>query len=812
MSSDQHRRPTADRPPLAGVPPCAPLPPVAGLAGLDRRSVESAPSGSVGDHAPAGWRLAAAMVVGLCSLLAFVGLSRLRIDDDLRTLLRDADADFQLIDEVADRFGTPDRDCIICATARSGDLFEPSTLFALRFLAGRLAEIDGVVQVRSMFDIRRQGIAGAVLPVIPRVGKELSAADGAAAKARAIDHPLIADHLLSADASSGLLIARLEAAADRPPRLGSVVASIERLLATTESEDGALQLSLTGLPALRKQTAEALGRDMLIFNSLGLCLAVVVLAFAARSVRATIVACVPPLVGAVWAMGVVGLLGVPVNLLTSVVPSLAIVVGTCDSIHFIEDMRRSARRGLMGVAASRGAIRRVGAACGLTSLVTAIGFASLAAARIDAVRMFGLAAAGGAVASFLAVTLLSPLLASARPFSGLRLGRSSRHAGRLAAALTAFSVRNARTIAVAGCAATLLLAIAAARLDADSRMVDSLPRAATASRTLMRVDEEFGGVMGVDVVMRWPDGIGWLDRPVIESLEQVHAVLERSGGITRAISLATVARTLPTRARQRLDPTDFRNLIDADTRTAIVRARVRDLGSRKLEAIYDQIDDGLAELAADRPGWMFELTGMSAISARNIHQLVRDLASSLLLEVLVIGGILAVAFRSPLAGIVSLVPNVFPLAVIGALLIALGRSLNPATAIVFNVCLGLAVDDTVHVLSALQRQSRQGHSITIAIRRAVAEMGNGVVLGGLVLAVGFASITVSSMPALAGFGTLAFAAVAAATVAELMFLPALLVVTDAVVRRWPLTRHDGIFGTGRLAAEGDSGIKPLIDT
>ena len=350
-------------------------------------------------------------------------------------------------------------------------------------------------------------------------------------------------------------------------------------------------------------------------------------------------------------------------------------------------------------------------------------------------------------------------------------------------------------------------------------MVDSLPRAAAASRTLMRVDEEFGGVMGVDVVMRWPDGIGWLDPPVIESLEQVHVVLERSGGITRAISLATVARTLPTRARQRLDPIDFRNLVDADARTAIVRARVRDLGSRKLEAIYDQIDSGLAELAADRPGWMFELTGMSAISARNIHQLIRDLASSLLLEVLVIGAILAVAFRSPLAGIVSLVPNVFPLAVIGALLIALGRSLNPATAIVFNVCLGLAVDDTVHVLSALQRQRRRGHSITSAIRRAVAEMGNGVVLGGLVLAVGFAAITVSSMPALAGFGTLACAAVAAATVAELMFLPALLVVTDAVVRRWPLTRHDGIFGTGRLtavscerlAAEGDSGIKPLID-
>ena len=166
-----------------------------------------------------------------------------------------------------------------------------------------------------------------------------------------------------------------------------------------------------------------------------------------------------------------------------------------------------------------------------------------------------------------------------------------------------------------------------------------------------------------------------------------------------------------------------------------------------------------------------------------------------MIEVLVIGCILAVAFRSPLAGFVSLIPNVFPLAVIAALLAATGRSLDPATVIVFNVCLGLAVDDTVHVLSALARNRREGISIATAVRRAVAETGNAVMIGGVVLMVGFAAVTASSVPSLAGFGILACAAVAAATIAELVFLPALLVVTDhAVKRRWPVFR-DGIFGT-----------------
>ena len=708
--------------------------------------------------------------------------------------MRDADANFGLVDEVADRFGAPDRECIVRAEARSGDLFDGPSLAALRAVAERLGRVDGVDRVRSMFDVRRQGAAGAILPVIPHVDGELGTADREAARDRATDHPLIAGHMLAADARSAILLVRLRADADRQPRLTEVVAAIDAELHDAQAATSPLTLELTGLPALRDQAARALRRDMVLFNSIGLVLAIAVSAWVARSLRSTLVASVPPAVGAIWAMGIIGLCGVPLNILTSVVPSLALVVGTCDSIHFIEDMRRSTRRGVTGAAASTGAIRRVGAACGLTSLVTAIGFASLAAARIEAVRTFGLAAAAGAVASFLAVTMITPLLASAPGFSGARLGRSSRRIGRLANRLAACSVRNARPLALTGCVATLLLAVAGTGLDADLRIVDALPQDAAAARALARVDAEFGGTTGVDVVVRWPAGLGWLDDQVLASLADVHGVLERSGGMNNPLSLGTVARTLPSRARRRLDPSEFTDMVDEAARTAIVRVRVRDVGTRALDRVYGGIEDGLEELTRQRPGWSFELTGMSVFSARNIRQLIRDLGGSLLLEVAVIGGILAVAFRSPLAGIVSLVPNVFPLAVIAALLVATGRALDPATVIVFNVCLGLAVDDTVHLLAAVQRHRREGVAIAGSVRRAVAETGNAVVLGGVVLALGFVVVTLSSVPSLARFGMLACAAVAAATLAELVFLPALLVATGAMVRRRPDMVADGIFG------------------
>ena len=698
------------------------------------------------------------------------------------------------MDEIADVFGPPDRDCIVRAAARSGDIFDAESLTALESLAGRLRGIEGVDDVRSIFDIRRQGTAGVVLPVIPRTSDPLDAESLARAKARASGHPLVAGHLLSADASSSLLLVQLSATADRPPASSAVVARIEAVLAESAPAEGPLALELTGLPALREQATRALRHDMLMFNSIGLVLAVMLSAVVARSLRSTVVASLPPFVGAIWALGTLGLLGAPVNILTSVVPSLALVVGTCDSIHFIEDMRRSARRGLDPLAASSGAIRRIGMACGLTSIVTAIGFASLAVARIEAVRTFGIAAAIGALASFMAVTLLTPLIASTRFCSGLRLGRSSPLAGRVANVLAALSVRHARPLVVLACSLTAALAFIGSGLDADTRIIDSLPSGAPASQALARVDAEFGGVMGVDVVVEWPADVDWRDPAVLDALALAEAAVGREAGISRTISLSTVAAGMPPRVRRRLDVDSVSDLVSPESRMALVRARVADLGSRRLEEIYDRVDASLARLEQDRPGWRFRLAGMSVVSARNIRQLVRDLGSSLVVEVLVIGCILAVAFRSPLAGIVSMLPNIFPLVVIAALLVITGRSLDPATVIVFNVCLGLAVDDTVHVLSALTRNRKEGVSIGSAVRRAVSEMGNAVVIGGVVLTVGFAAVTASSVPSLAGFGVLACAAVASATVAELLFLPALLVVTDSVVTRyWPLFR-DGIFG------------------
>ena len=711
------------------------------------------------------------------TLVSLVGMSRLRIDDDLRSLLRDRDADFRMVDEIAREFGSPEHEVIIFASAQSETLFTPDAIAALHLLLARLERVDDVERVHSMFSVRRLGRVGILLPVVPNADRDLDTDDLQSIRSRAMNHPLVAGKLLSADSRHTLLLVRLTDDAHDPKVARRILADIHTAL-DSENLRSALTLEVTGLPSLRAEASIALFRDIMVFNVVGIVLAIAFSYWTARRWSAVIVACTPPMVGALWATGLLGLLGVSVNMLTAVVPTLALVVGTCDSVHFIEDVRRRVRRGNDTLTASSAAVGRVGIACGLTSLVTAVGFASLAFARIDAVRSFGIVSALGALASFAAVSTITPLLASTRLGNTLHLGISPRFATQMATRLGNFSIHHERRIVPIGIVATLGCVCVSLFLEADNRIRDSLPRGTPASVALEHMDDSFGGAMGLDVLVRWPASVVWSDPMVLETLEKVHLTLNDYKEISHPLSLATFSGTLSQSSLQRLQPEQLGDFVDPQGRTAIVRSRVTDCGSMRMDIMFGEIEKSLTTLAP--VGWTIDLAGMTVVSARNIRQLILDLSSSLTIEVFVIGIILAVAFRSPLIGIISLLPNMFPLAALAAVLVATGRTLEPANIIVFNVCLGLSVDDTVHLLSSMNHHRRPGISTGTAVRRALYDTGSAVVLGGLVLTAGFATVLASRVPSLSGFGLLAATAVMAATVSELMLLPAILVWADRV--------------------------------
>ena len=718
-------------------------------------------------------------VLGLTAIAA-VGLSRLEFDDDPRNLLRTRSPGYQTMVEAFDDFGADDADVVL--VIEGDDLFSATALSALRAIVEDAKRIVGVERVDSIFDARRTIVRGVQIPLIPT--RDLSEAALAQARQRALEHPLVRRQLLSDDARTTLVLVRI---VGHPLKMSEIRPVVEGLREIESRLDptSRLTMRMTGVPVIRMETVASIQHDLVLFNVVGGALAIAIAYTLFRRWTCVFLAAAAPSLGAVWVLGLFGLVHVPIDVFNCVVPTLVMVVGLTDSVHFLVDIQRSVAERPAALESSIGAIQKVGAACGLTSVTTAIGFASLAVAGSPVIRQFGLACAAGSVLTFVAVIVMVPLLASHR-WLGMRLAahrQASLAPRRFADGVVRFAIRHAALLAIVGIVATVAMAAVGTRLIPDTKLTEDIPANSESAMALARCDEAFGGVMLVYAVVEWPQEMPLSDMSVHDALAEVHELFDGHDLITEPVSILSVAQTMSSFARtwpaqvarlERLPPESIDRLVRLDKHRALVRAHTRDVGSSVLNVAIARLTGEIDEIERRHPGISIQLTGSTVVSAQSINQIITDLGNSLGVESVIIFGLMAWAFRSLALGLITIVPNVFPLVAVATLIVALGMPLRMGSVIVFNICLGLAVDDTIHVMTRFSRLLGPQVDVNDAIRESFAEVGTAILTTTCILLAGFGTVTLSQLPGLRLFGYLSCFTILTALVAELLFLPALL--------------------------------------
>ncbi|MEZ6122738.1 MAG: hypothetical protein R3C49_06115 [Planctomycetaceae bacterium] len=162
------------------------------------------------------------------------------------------------------------------------------------------------------------------------------------------------------------------------------------------------------------------------------------------------------------------------------------------------------------------------------------------------------------------------------------------------------------------------------------------------------------------------------------------------------------------------------------------------------------------------------------------------------------GGILlcmTIAFRSLRIGVLSLLPNIFPVAVVMGLLGWIGSPVNIGTAMIASVSMGLTVDSTIHYITAFER-ARRMHSVPDALQIAHAGAGRALVFAHLALVLGFLVLTASRFVPLVYFGALLSLSMIGGLFGDLVLLPLLL--------RWTTRDRRAVETTENTAA----GVEP----
>ncbi|MBC8288787.1 MAG: MMPL family transporter, partial [Planctomycetes bacterium] len=174
----------------------------------------------------------------------------------------------------------------------------------------------------------------------------------------------------------------------------------------------------------------------------------------------------------------------------------------------------------------------------------------------------------------------------------------------------------------------------------------------------------------------------------------------------------------------------------------------------------------------------FGTTGLFVLLTFLIESLLRDQVYSFLVAGIGIGLMMTIAFRSWRIGLISLVPNLFPIVCLIGTMGWLGVPINIATAMIASVSMGLTVDNSVHYLSAYRRARRQGLSVARSIERTQTQVGRALVFANVALVSGFSVLTLSHFIPLVYFGILVSVAMLGGLAGNLFLLPLMLSKVD----------------------------------
>lgn len=560
------------------------------------------------------------------------------------------------------------------------------------------------------------------------------------------------------------------------------------------------RLILNGLPVLRVTVPMALSSDL--GRLVGLCVVVslVLVGLYFRRVGLAVLSLAGIIPGILLTFGAMGLAGRPISVLTSSTPVVVLVVGICDAIHLLVGTRRRWLEGLAPREAVVAAFGSLSRACFFTSVTTALGFLGLMGTRIPLVAEFGVTTAGAVLATWaVSMTLLPVLMTYARDF-GAESTWLSRGCGTISDAAHA-SLRLRPRAVLSGFALVMAAGVVlATQLEVRAFLIDDLKDGDPILEELRWIEASGFGVFQVNVFAEH-DGLSGHAPEALLWTEELQAFAEADELVLGSLSLAELVRHmgaaagLETGAASPFDPASgdgtwseqtVRELLflaevqGNDSVEDVYRERdgvsqvivfVRDAGSGPTAAFLDRLEDRLRR--EPPPGGTARATGTVKLSQILWRELLARFLPGVALSGLLVWVSLCWLFRSVRLGLVALLPNLFPLAVLAGVLGLGGFDLKPSTAIVFSMAFGIVVDDTIHILAALAGRLGATPGSEPALDAALREAGPALVLSTLVVVLGFGVLTASRFEALFLIGLLTALGAILALLADLVGLPQL---------------------------------------
>jgi hypothetical protein len=678
-----------------------------------------------------------------------------------------------LLDRYYAEFGDPAGYVVLLVEAP--DVFRPDVVRHISDLTRELERSPEFVDVLSLANaraIRAEGDDVASGPVMARIPRTKEESDQL--RRTALGSALIVRHVVSPDGTAAAVLAKMRAppATRTVERQAAGVEAARRVVAAHPAPDG-VRVRVTGAPLVEVETTRALVRSQITLTPVVLLVMVATLVLTFRSLQGVLLPLAAVAVAVLWTAGIYSLFHRPLDIIGSVFPTILLVYGVVDPIFVYTRYLRKVDLGRTPEAAILEALSELALPCFLTSLTTALGFAAFASAHLPTIRTFGAIVAIGVALSFVTTVTVLPLLLKVVPLPN-RTRSSTRIGAWVDRALVGLwaAIRSRRGWVCGGAIAVIGAgAVAARRVDIVSVYVSVLPRG-PAQDTVHTLERELSGVVRLVVFLEGPAGS--MKRPdVLQAIDAVSKLARNQPIVNSSVSLADLvseanqafaggdpaerrvpdSSSLVAQYLALADPADRADLVSDDYARSHIRTLLTDRGSKALLGLRDVLQ---AEIDRRFPplGVTARITG-SVVDFEESDRLVAEVLWGFVAAFSIVVALEWVVFRSARVAVLSVIPNLVPIAACFITMRLAGLHLRVDNSLVLCVSVGGLFNTTIHIVARILQEIRAGATDPDGIvERSLRAVGPPSLYTAVVLSLGFAVMGLSPFPGLQALGLL----------------------------------------------------------
>ena len=694
----------------------------------------------------------------------------------------------------------------------SANFFEVNQFNALTGFQERLKKINGVediISVNGAVTLKKNDSTSKLdaIRIFPTSIKSQQALDSL--KDIFYSLPFYRGLLYNPDTKAYLLGLRINSAILGSKARETTIGEIEKEAAAF-AETSQLDLHLSGLPLIRTNVALRIAEEMQWFLLGSLLLSALILFIFFRSLSTTLLSLAVVLIGVVYSLATIHMLGFRITLLNALIPPLVVVIGIPNCIYFLNKYHTAFMKSGDKKKAIVEMIGKMGVVTLFCNISAALGFAVFALTKSIILKEFGIVAGINIMALFFISLILIPisLFYMAEPRKKHTRYLENKWLQTLLTTIEQWVLSNTRTVYLATGIALIFSIIGISKLKTQSFIVDDLPKKDKIYTDLRFFESNFRGIMPLEILVdtKKKNGIaGSRALSVYDKVSSFSAYIASYPEMARPLSLAEGLKF----ARQGFYDGDSNNysmpnafdgafmadylkpnkgdaaakgsleklmasFIDSNKQVTRISVNMADVGSMRMPVLIDSLEAHVPDYF-DTSKVSVQLTGSSITFLEGSRFIIKGLKESIFWAFLFISLCMLYLFRSFRILLCSLIPNLSPLVMTAGLMGWMGISIKPSTVLVFSVALGIAIDITIRFLVNYKQELPHFNGrVHETVVQTIRETGISIVYTSLVLIAGFIIFVFSGFGSTQALGWLTSFTLLVATLTNLVLLPVLL--------------------------------------